>query len=205
MIYTDASYSDIDAGLGAWAMVALADGKPPLRHAAVFRDRIEWGSSTVAEMQAAANAIAYARKHGLVPDGARIVIISDSQAVVETIKGTGGHVTFRQPKPGETIGKTRAGRIALAAAYSHVLRWVKRCGATITSIKVKAHSKRSETCPHWEHNDWCDRACTKIMRETPILAERKAASRMRRAERKAETRRQRALQRQSGPEGQAGL
>jgi ribonuclease HI len=94
-IYSDAG---VKCGVGAWgAVIVRLDGRGGIVEASGIL-RAEVGSDTErAEAQAAANAVAKAKREGLIETGERVVVYCDNQMVVCYWRGT---ATSKKGRPG---------------------------------------------------------------------------------------------------------
>jgi ribonuclease HI len=134
-IITDASY-DWNTKSGAWA-VWIKSNRGTYEGAKALTPKM--GSSTVAEVLAAANGIYIARKRELIVPGDRIVIRVDNLAAMDHCKGT--------VKKTKIVGFD----MKLIVQARELIRGICKEGIEVDYRHIKAHSGVSKA-DKWVHN-----------------------------------------------------
>lgn len=134
--------------LGAWGCVIVRPGAPPFEASGPFKSELR--SSTLGEVQAAANAVHAAVKAGLVEPGDHVVIRCDNMAAVQWLNGE----PFKRRK-----SNNRKDFRAIIDAAGLI---AARGGFTFSALWVKGHQPKASGDPHAIHNRRADQLCSLI-------------------------------------------
>jgi ribonuclease HI len=146
-IYTDASI--VKSGRGAWATVIV---RPDVEHVeAAGQLRGLFRSSAAVEGAAIANALWYARQHGLIAPGDAVELRCDNRAIVDRIAAAYYGRRMRDAKDG-----------AIMAATNHILATADTLKLELHAGWVKGHQKLDSADPHAIWNIRCDQLCSAV-------------------------------------------
>lgn len=140
-LFTDAGL--MPDGFGAWAAWAKRDGETIRRSAVIKRLCV---SSTEAELCAIANGLAFVCLKWNPPEQTTILLQTDSTGAISAIKGQVNQFPDIVSYVNDLIANRR-----LILALRH----------------VKGH--RGTVSPRHAVNTWCDRECTKLLRDHRII------------------------------------
>jgi ribonuclease HI len=141
-IITDASYCSATK-CGGWAVWAASE-RGTIKSAGGMKLLVE--NSSVAELMAIGNGLAFAVIEGVVQPGDEVLIQGDNQSALRAVR-----------KPHKARGQ-------MAEVVEKIVDLRDRRQLKLVTKHVRAHSGR-ETRRTWVH-DWCDREARKAMRQS---------------------------------------